>query len=137
MVAHPSKQPQETDPHEWWRNRTGSEKLSRQERLTDCIARSRQPTPLDALVVVMMMTAARSATMVAHTRSWLHHVRAFILSDKPPAPYTGLSNPSRRRIAVLPGRACRGSDMYTTAITLANATFPDYDWMLFTVLRAT
>ena len=101
--------------------------------LSQCVARTRAPAPLDSLLVVMMTSAGRGAALAAHARTWLRAVRAFIVCDRPPDSALGLVNSSRMRIAVLSGVAgCRNSDLYSTAIVLGNRTFPDYSWMLFT-----
>lgn len=103
------------------------------EQFTECVARARQPSvSLDSLVVVLMVTAARSALVAAHVRTWLSSVRALLVSDRHVDEQWGLVNTSRRRVVVLPSRGCRNSDLYSTAMALGNATFPDYEWMLFT-----
>ena len=96
--------------------------------IADCRTRSAEPALLSDIVVTLLAASVRSDAVRAHVATWLRGIRALIASDQP----MRFANTSLHRFVVLRGQpSCLGSEMYSTALVLANATWPDASWMVF------
>ena len=96
--------------------------------VADCRARSAEHKLLSDVIVTMLAASSRSDAVRAHLGTWLHGVRALIAFDKP---MRFVNNTLHRFVGLRGQPSCLGSEMYSTALVLANATWPDASWMVF------